>query len=245
MALAVKSNWRFVFRYLSLKDQFPDYRNKIKNPGMLDFRCFIGLISDKLSERAHKVMSRAELRNERYEAVVTFVMKKLLKGKKLDAAKRQADFEATVLKEIVDYELRANKAASWNFRNGGFERISDDFLLFGEYLSNYESQHLKQLCARYGDFFLSAADQEKIQQLKQEERENAKLDRVKSHIRPIWVFFVALCHALQEGEDWGLTATDAFWLGLIDEVLGIPDLPTLRLTVESQPEKAEAAKAAD
>jgi len=47
------------------------------------------------------------------------------------------------------------------------------------------------------------------------------------------MFFGALCHALQEEEN-PMTALDAFWLGLIDEVIG-EDLPTERKMFERRP----------
>lgn len=46
-------------------------------------------------------------------------------------------------------------------------------------------------------------------------------------IMPIWTFFNALYHVLQEGEN-GMSAIDAFWLGLIDGVIGETNLPTFR-----------------
>ena len=49
---------------------------------------------------------------------------------------------------------------------------------------------------------------------------------------------MALCHVLQSG-DYYLTAVDAFWLGLIDEVIGVHDLPTLRLFRERADQLAD------
>jgi enoyl-CoA hydratase/carnithine racemase len=46
-----------------------------------------------------------------------------------------------------------------------------------------------------------------------------------------------LCHALQEGEN-ELTAKDAYWLGLIDEVIG-EDLYTIRDLMEYEDDPAE------
>jgi hypothetical protein len=57
----------------------------------------------------------------------------------------------------------------------------------------------------------------------------------------MWSFFVALCHALQEGEN-DVTAKDAYWLGLVDEVLGEAELPSMRVVAEYKedpPEKKE------
>jgi len=50
-------------------------------------------------------------------------------------------------------------------------------------------------------------------------------------------FFIALCHALQEGEN-ELTAIDAYWLGLVDEVVG-EHLWTIRLMEEFEPDPPE------
>ena len=58
---------------------------------------------------------------------------------------------------------------------------------------------------------------------------------------------MALCHVLQQGENQ-LTGTDAFWLGLIDEVVGVKDLPSLRLMIEfasQQKAKDEESEAAE
>ena len=50
-------------------------------------------------------------------------------------------------------------------------------------------------------------------------------------IEPLWYFVVALCRLLQQGEN-RLTAVDAYWLGLVDEVVGAR-LPSLRLIAEN------------
>jgi ATP-dependent protease ClpP protease subunit len=45
--------------------------------------------------------------------------------------------------------------------------------------------------------------------------------------------FVFFCRQLQTG-DFPMTATEAYWLGLIDEVIGL-DLTSLRRLVENAP----------
>jgi hypothetical protein len=62
-----------------------------------------------------------------------------------------------------------------------------------------------------------------------------KLEKLRPHFQPAWSFLVALGHALQEGEN-ELSALDAFWLGLIDEVLGSSDLPLTRYFAEFHPD---------
>jgi len=55
---------------------------------------------------------------------------------------------------------------------------------------------------------------------------------------------MALCYALQEEEN-ELTATDAYGLGLIDEVVGIPEIQPERLTMEAEPDAARRQIALD
>jgi len=53
-------------------------------------------------------------------------------------------------------------------------------------------------------------------------------------------FFFGLCHALQEDKN-ELTATDAYWLGLVDEVMGEGGLATIRWFEEWQPDPEPAS----
>ena len=50
----------------------------------------------------------------------------------------------------------------------------------------------------------------------------------------IWFLFVSFCRRLQSG-DFPMTATEAYWLGLIDEVIGL-DLRSPRILVENAPD---------
>jgi hypothetical protein len=60
------------------------------------------------------------------------------------------------------------------------------------------------------------------------------LEKVQPILQPVWSFFVALCHALQEGEN-ELTAIDAYWMGLVNKVIG-EALPTSRWFAEYEPD---------
>jgi hypothetical protein len=53
-------------------------------------------------------------------------------------------------------------------------------------------------------------------------------------MHPLWYFVVSLFRLLQQGE-FTLTPRDAYWLGIVDEVIGATDLPCPRLLLESQP----------
>jgi hypothetical protein len=50
-------------------------------------------------------------------------------------------------------------------------------------------------------------------------------------VHEFWLFLLALCRRLQNDEN-PLTASDALHLGLIDEVIGLTGVPSLRRFVE-------------
>ena len=79
---------------------------------------------------------------------------------------------------------------------------------------------------------LTLEERAEIEQITDEgTRTERMIDAVRPGLQPLWSFFVALCHALQEGEN-ELTPVDAYWFGLIDEVIGSTDLAALRLIGE-------------
>jgi ATP-dependent protease ClpP protease subunit len=220
MSLADKSISRIGFRYFMMRHKFEEYKKQ--NSKKDDVECFVGLTAERLSPSALRVVSRARKRYLRYDTLVNEVARKVLKRKQFTAAKRTAESEASIIKAIVEFELSQNRSESWTFADRGFSQINDDFLLVKEYANIYDSAHLKKLCDRFSEYFLSPEDQEEIKKISDEtSRATVKHEKLKTILRPLWLFFVALCYALQEEEN-ELSATDAFWLGLIDEVVGRP-----------------------
>lgn len=232
MRLARQIEDRFMFRFMASKRQFDGIRQKNPKQTMTDLDCFLALISEKLSEQASEVLQTAQQRYGRYDALVESVMRKRLKS----SYKSLAEFEALQIRAIVDFEVRSNKKnADWSFEGGGLHRLMDDFFLLKEHLRNFQSDRFKNLCSHWGNFLLDTAETKEINEAPEAERAKKITEKVSPLLQPVWSFFVALCHALQQGENY-LTARDAFWLGLIDEVIGVPGLPSRRILSEYQPD---------
>src|SRR5258708_31841635 len=105
-------------------------------------------------------------------------------------------------------------------------------------MASYEGEDLQAVCDRWGNFFLTKEEQDELKAIEDTDKRQArKMEKIKPIRRPVWLFFVALCHSLQEGEH-DLKATDACWLGLIDEVIGLAEPSPLRSFVEWQPDEA-------
>ena len=236
--LARKIDDRFSFRFMIARPEFDSIRQKHGNPQLSDVQCFIEYIEERLSKSAREVWERAKNRHSRYSDLFDTVLKKM-KG---DVGKMtQAQIEAGALKAIVEFEVKANKNdASWSFRDGGIERLTDDFFLLNEYLSGFGGERLQKWSATWGKYLVSPEVVSEINAIADEKERTKKLnEKVTPLLAPLTSFFAALRHALQEGEN-ELTAEDAYWLGLIDEVVGQDHLLCLRHFEENQPDPVAA-----
>lgn len=236
IALADKSIRRLGFRYAWMHGDFEKHRTATGRRDT-DIQCFIGLLSEKLSDNGMRVVRRAQERNERYEALIAHVSEAAKRSRRFQNSKRPADSEAVIIKSIIDFERIKNRDKAWTYSNGGLRQTTDDFLLVREYLNIYDSEQLRRLCDNWGPYFLSPEDRQELDRTEDVDSRRVRMyDMVKPLLRPLWLFFVALCYALQD-EDNVLSAEDAFWLGLIDEVIGgSVDLFPFRLLVENVPD---------
>jgi ATP-dependent protease ClpP protease subunit len=241
MALARKSEWRFMYRFMTMRSEFDTFRTKSKQAGMSDLDCFLALTGEKLSKNAKKIVEQAKSRHQRYSALLTHVLKFAMRSKRVSTGTRAAENESVIIRGIITFELKSNKDnPGWTFGDGGLSRLSDDFFLLKEYLESAQSEQFRSICERWSPFVLSKSELDQLEAMPADEKAAQRLAIVQPHFQPLWSFFVALCHALQEGEN-ELTATDAFWLGLLDEIIGTQDLPLLRYLQEFQadPEPAQ------
>jgi hypothetical protein len=189
----------------------------------------------KLSPNARRVCEAARDRYKRYE----LLLGKIPRTRKTNR-QRAAILEAEQIKAILDFELDDNKKnRSWSFRYGGLGRVTEDFYLLTEYLESKKDGRLQRWCADFGKFALTPAEKEMMDAIADERaRAERIINLIKPIIEPVWSFFIAMCHALQEGEN-SLTASDAYWLGLIDEVLGNNEMSALRLIGEYKPDPSQ------
>ena len=244
IALARKTEWRFMFRFVTMKTaNFDEVRKATSKPGMSDLDCFIWLISQNLSKSAQKLVSRARARDQRYGLLLSQLIA-VFNKKPTKFRKRLAEGEGEIIKKIVEFELSIHKKDdSWSFSSGGLSRLNDDFFLLNQYLNIVQDEQFTNICKRWGPFALSIQDLAEINGIPDENaRTSAQVEKVRPQFQPVWSFFMALCHALQETEDNDLTASDAYWLGLIDEVIGV-DMRSLRVLVENPPPEPESEEA--
>jgi ATP-dependent protease ClpP protease subunit len=240
--LAREVQLRFMLLFVSSRGSFQAVRDAAGKPKMSDLDCLFEQIYPKVSASAQKILNKARARYGRYELLVEAVLRA---RKKIKTNKTPAEIEAIELRAIVDFEVKQNaNNPAWSFQHG-IEGLTDDFLLFKTYEDVLKSDRYKRLCDQYGSFLVEDAEGKELDGIKDDnERIERWTERVSPTLKPIWAFFVALCQTLQQGEDEFLTATDAYWLGLIDEVIGEEGLVHLRFILETA-EEIKAKKAAE
>jgi ATP-dependent protease ClpP protease subunit len=241
MDLARKAEHRFLLRFVLMRPEFAGFRQAHPQKTLSDFDCFLGLLSDKLSSNAKKVLKKAQ---ERYARYAPLLKKLTTKAEKQEGPELPATVEADRIRAIIDFELSANKSdVKWTFKDGGgLSRLVEDFYLIAEYIETQQSERLKHWCLNLGRMSLSKEDKEELETIPDEKTRNEKLiEKVQPPTQPVLTFFIALCHALQE-EDNELTATDAYWFGLVDEVWGNATLFNGRLFEEFEEDKPQNAE---
>jgi hypothetical protein len=225
--LAIRCAERFFLRFVSLRSEFPSIRENGRkdqhNEGAAeldDLMCFVIALTDRVSPRSSELIVKAGKRYGRYQSLLNYV---LCNRDKRPTA-RLAETEASILRAILDFELFSHALdPEWTLGDRGLGEIQDDFRLLMSRLSPSRYDPLNGLCKTWAPYVLSDSDQQVLQALPPDRREAERIQLAEKTIGPAWFFLVALCHCLQEGEN-ELTAADAYWIGIVDEVYGEPSL---------------------
>jgi hypothetical protein len=120
--------------------------------------------------------------------------------------------------------------------------IQEDFIQLNDFFYGRYRHNLKEIVCEQGHLFLSVGEEAEFNALPSEDsaqRQTFLLDKVAPRLNPLWYFVVSICRELQQGEH-PISPEDAFWLGLVDEVIG-SNLISMREVQEMQ--ERERAKA--
>ena len=119
------------------------------------------------------------------------------------------------------------------------EQIEEKFrLTIDRHLEHHQDAVLRQ-CLRWSGFFLAEDEQATLDSQPSEEQFVELINKVSDQLRPIWFLLVSIGRLLQKGE-YELSAEDAYWFGIVDEVYGRSDLLCLRQFLESGQEEDDS-----
>lgn len=232
---------RFIFRYCNQISNFVEIRKAEGHEEAKDIECFLYVLKSNVSSHLQMLLDNAYNQSTASEALDAFVERKL---EGASAPARSAEFETHVLKAILDFELENNLGQNWSFLRAGMEQIEEKFrLTIDRHLEHHHDAVFKQ-CLRWSEFFLTDQEQAELERPSSDEDFARLIAKISEHLRPIWFLLVAIGRLLQKGE-YELSAGDAYWFGLVDEVYGRDDLVSLREFLESGQEEDELVSFSD
>jgi ATP-dependent protease ClpP protease subunit len=218
--LAKKIIGRVVFRYQKLKDKFNLRRKDIKPRELIHLRCFVDAICKEMTRKGDDLAEKA------YESVLKVRMLIRKAVPHAITARSEARSDAKVLTNVIKHEISEyeKKKEVWRINEYGAVQIVNDYLTLRDYVLGEHRSTVFELLHTYGIDFLSERDRKRYHNLRKTEPEKAfGFLAKKAHpiLEPLWYYTASLCRALFEGEN-ELTVADAYWLGIIDEVIGTP-----------------------
>lgn len=230
---AYKCIYRFIFRYLKVRSEFSDMR--VNEPESTDVQCFVRFLQNHVEVSLQALLSEALRLSQESDELSEY-----LSAHQPRKSKTTAQFEANLFGRILDYELSLHKNdPQWSFLQSGFEKIEQKFkVLIDTQVGAHHRRKISGLCYQWKEFFLSSDQLKEWEQVEEEKQEEWLNQKIGKQLRPIWFLLVSIGRLLQKGE-YRLSAEDAYWLGLIDEVIGREDLPSIRQIVEYADEKTE------
>jgi ATP-dependent protease ClpP protease subunit len=188
-AICRNSVQRFLFIVSAYRPLFAEHRAGKGEPTRTDMDCFLAILREKLSPPAKNILDLAIPLCACQNGLLLHFQKKLRRGRTVT----EAQLQKLMLYTGMDFELDDANDRDWEEK---LSRIDDHFYFLNAYFD----------VGRLRDWFAPASTP------------NSDTDVEADYFLPFRMFFLALCRALQQGEN-NITANDALWLGLIDTVL--------------------------
>lgn len=253
---------RMLLNYESVKDQMPFLRevlerqlkiyDVLKGDGTIDVPAFVFYLFDKvkdpykglLVECIRKTSRMCDLvRNFHRVADNRRNLPPMIRGalKKVEAKEDEPNLEDELNLFNVLLASKIKENSRWRLTREDFGELEQDFLQLNT-MAYFQDEVLDWLL-RLSDLIMPPKDLRYLMRHSSEDFNNPRiqkkcdeiLGRAYEKIDPLWSFSLTLCRELTAGEH-PISPEDAWWLGLVDEVLGSPSLTrrTIREKVKDQ-----------
>ena len=236
LRLARRTFARMAFHFANLRGEFEAIRKGAKNAKSkrkmkTELECFAFAIHNRLSLRLRDIPREAFFLHERLTKMANTILKR---AASVSEDEPWVKTEAEMLKQLIEFELKQKDLEKWKLSEGGIDELALDFKSLADYLFGPHRTTMEEHLDSFGILFLNPGEISEYQQRRDKDPEEAKKwlrEQTQPLVEPMWFFVVSLCRLLQNGE-YGLNATDAYWLGIVDEVVG-ERLPSFRLIAEN------------
>lgn len=184
---------------------------------------FLGILKERLKAQSSLLNNTATKQNKFKELVAT------LRAKDGHGGGIDASDQPGLFKHLLDVELSANPGKELIHL---LPVVEDDYVQIRDFFFGRYVRNLTSIISNSGKTFLSPNESEQLKEVERKGKKEATmflLNTVSPRLEPLWFFVVSLCRSLQEGE-YPMTAEEAYWCGLVDEVVGTK-LPCMRTEV--------------
>gem|GEM_PF-2572725 len=120
--------------------------------------------------------------------------------------------------------------------------LESSYRLLCDFFEKHHRDMIQTLIDRWHVDLFGQRDYQRAASVNKEELPKWAMERISGRCFSLWFLFVFFCRQLQTG-DFPMTATEAYWLGLVDEVIGL-DLASPRILVENAPAETNEAQGA-
>lgn len=246
---------RMLLNYESVRDQMSFMREALgkqlkifdvlKGDGTIDIPAFVFYLIDKVKGPYKNLLADCIQKTSQLSSLVRKFHRLADNRRNLPPMVRAAlkkvkdDEEGPTLEdELSLFNLllagKIKEDPDWRLTAADFNELEQDFLQLNA-MAYFQDEALERL-VRLSDLFMSPKDLEFFRKYTYEDTDDPKirakcdeiLDRAYKKIEPLWSFSLTLCRELTDGEH-PISPEDAWWLGLIDEVLGSPTLTRRRI----------------
>jgi ATP-dependent protease ClpP protease subunit/uncharacterized protein (UPF0332 family) len=228
-SLARAGTVRLAFQFARLKSKFDNIRKAFNKPDLSDMECLVVCLEDLLSVNGKRIANKAIQRWRHLQELSRDVM-----AKAIGSGKKGVEFGGLVLRNIVNYEVKnLKKLRASEFGEDAAFRIVSNWLLLRNYDLGKHISVVKVIAKRFPDSFFTKDQIAQITAQPKDPQAEAMVHQVMNlAIKPFCYFASCIWEALQEDEN-PLSPTDAYALGVVDEVYG-SRLACLRETMEAQ-----------
>lgn len=231
--LAERSVERFMFLFLCQRASFQKARTELNLPNAPEVDVFGAILRRQLSFQLRRLPQQA-LEDYKWAAGLSGFIWERLNAKDRDSGEVEAD----IFRFILDYELAKNKGRHWTLTRGGLAKAVGDFVMFNDFNFGPHRQFLEKFVAKRWQLYVTESERQELEARFEKEGRAKLLEHMELRMESLWHFVYSLCKRLQQSEN-SLSATDAYWLGIVDEVLGT-QLPCVRELVENAPTERPA-----
>jgi ATP-dependent protease ClpP protease subunit len=221
---------RIVHRFVKLRSRIDELIQK--NPKLPFLTAYIMLATKRTSSACDKIFENA--------------LTRVAEVKRLFHAVRNVNFrpkdspgslDLKVFNKVLTFHKRNSKAPVWHLNPYTLPRIVSDFLILRSYRDSITrpTRLISENIQMYGIDFLRKPEAEKYRKIRSKKKKRKFLEEtVLPQIQEFWYFAEWLADLLLFGEN-RITAIDAYWLGIVDEIQGDPEHYGVRAIVEANP----------